>query len=130
MELFSPPCRCARAIVNSCSRCCCFLFLFLRSLAWSPAPRPSSPETTRRTSISCCFSPMMWCLLLLVWPCSRQFSTRNETDLPHPLDRDRLPVGLCAVSGSGRGSHRCAAGGGLPHHLLSRAFGVDSVSAL
>src|ERR1700683_2959513 len=72
----------------------------------------------------------MWCLLQLVWGCLEQFSTLNEASIPYPLDCDGVDAGVCPVSGAGGCADGCATGRRVPHHLLSRAFRVDGVSAV
>src|SRR5450755_815062 len=127
----SPPSRCARAAARSCCRCCCFRFPFRPSCRWWRVRLRFSPEKTPPTSTSCCFSPTMWCLLQLVSRSSKRFCTRNEAALPHPRDSDGNFSRLCPTLGARRGhAYRCTAGRRLPHHLLSRAFGLDRVSTL
>ena len=49
----------------------------------------------RRASGSCCFSPTMWCLLLLVWRCLKRFCRRNGNErLPHPRGSYGSAAGL------------------------------------
>src|SRR5207245_6605602 len=84
----------------------------------------------RLSSGSYCSRPTMWCLLLAVWPCLERCCTQNEESLSHPRIADSGTAELCAVPGAGRGSDRTDHGGCAADFLLSRAFGVDGVSAV
>src|ERR1700676_2184839 len=130
MELFSRPCRCARAAAKLCCRCCCFLS---RSPPCNPWCRPRASflvEMARRASGSYCFSPMMWCLLLLVWHYSKPSCKQNETRLPNPRGCDGSAAGLRLLRSNLGCSHGADDGRCSAHLLLSCAFRMDGVFTL
>src|SRR5882672_4121666 len=130
MERFSRPCQSARAAANSCCPCCCSRFPFLPCWAWSQALQAFLRERIPRTSISYCFSPTMWCLLQRVSACLTRYCKRNEEGVPHPRGADGTVPGLCFLPGDVHCAYRLRAGRRLPHHLLPRALGVDSLPAV
>jgi ABC-type transport system involved in cytochrome c biogenesis permease component len=91
---FLRPCHCAPAAAKSCCRSCCSPSQFQPCSRWWRLHASSSPVTAQRDSGSYCFSPMMWCLLLLVWLCSEPFCRQNETGLPHPRSSYSTAAGL------------------------------------
>src|SRR5216684_2501739 len=130
MERSSPRCPCGRAAGNSCCLFSCFLFPFLQCWAWSQPPPAFSRERIPFTSTSYCFSPTMWCLLQPVSAYLTQCCKRNEKSVSHPCSSDGVFSGLRFLSGHVRCAYRLCARRRLPHHLLSRAIGVDRFSAV
>src|ERR1700756_4718098 len=94
MELFSPLCRCVHAAAKSCCLCYCFQSPFPLCNRWLRPLASFSPGTAPPVSGSCCFSPTMWCLLLLVWHYSKPCCRQNETRVSHSCDPHRFPAGL------------------------------------
>src|SRR5215471_14607426 len=128
MAHFSLRFLCAPAAARSCSPCCCFRSHCPRCKAWWKLPASFFPATVWRGPGSYCFSPTMWCLLLLAWHYSKPFCTRNEASLPHPRSPHGVSPGLCAVSGLGRGSYGAHHGRRAANFLLSRSLGMDGIS--
>src|SRR6202041_2227690 len=125
MEHFLRECRCARVVAKSCCRCCCFRSRSRRCNRWWRLRASSLLVTAPRVSGSYCFSPTMWCLLLLVWLCSKPSCRKNETGLPHTRGSDGAAADLLYLSGAGGCSHRADDGGRSAYFLLSRALGLD-----